>query len=341
MKYTLTNESITVVTEDGPVTVRKGQPNFEALQLALVEGDESEAMKFLTVEDSIEQWSSGKFTVQNGEIHCGDEKLPVELSRRITSMVTEGTNPGYYLRFWERLQLNPSWRSVTQVYRFLENQNIPVTEDGCFLAYKSVRRDLTDHHTGKIKNDIGIVLEMPRNKISDDPKQACHFGFHVGSINYAQGFHNDDESRLLIVKVDPADVVCVPYDANSQKVRVCKYKVIGFYGGNLPSTSFKEEVVEPEVTEPEEAVVKPESKEEVTEPKEAVVKPKEATKSKEKWGPLTPDSIKLLDAMGTKDLIGMTILTLRRYASHLKVVQAYHLPGGKTALIKVILKTRP
>jgi len=38
---------------------------------------------------------------------------------------------------------------------------------------------------------------------------------------------------MIICRVHPKDVVSVPYDSNSQKMRVCRYKVIGNYGGDM------------------------------------------------------------------------------------------------------------
>jgi hypothetical protein len=37
----------------------------------------------------------------------------------------------------------------------------------------------------------------------------------------------------MICKVDPADVVSVPLDESHQKVRCCKYEVVGEYDGDL------------------------------------------------------------------------------------------------------------
>jgi broad specificity phosphatase PhoE len=37
----------------------------------------------------------------------------------------------------------------------------------------------------------------------------------------------------MICKIDPADVVSVPLDSEHQKVRCCKYEVVGEYDGDL------------------------------------------------------------------------------------------------------------
>ena len=128
---------------------------------------------------------------------------------------------------------NPSRRAVNELYAFLSHKNLPVTDAGTFLAYKSVRSDYTDHHTGDFNNSIGNTLEMTRNNVCDDHNQGCSIGFHAGSLEYASSFGGAD-SVLLIVEIDPADVVSVPSDCECQKLRTCKYKVVAKYDGPLP-----------------------------------------------------------------------------------------------------------
>ena len=128
---------------------------------------------------------------------------------------------------------NPSRRAINELYSFLSHKNLPITDAGTFLAYKSVRSDYTDHHTGEFNNSIGNTLEMTRNSVCDDHNQGCSVGFHAGSLEYASSFGGSG-SVLLIVEIDPADVVSVPSDCNCQKLRTCKYKVVAEYSGPLP-----------------------------------------------------------------------------------------------------------
>ena len=100
---------------------------------------------------------------------------------------------------------------------------MPITPDGNFLAYKGVRDDYTDWYSGKFANDVGAVLEMPRNGVCDDAQQGCSFGFHAGTYEYAQNYGSG--GHLLMVEISPADVVSVPNDCNCQKLRTCKYQV--------------------------------------------------------------------------------------------------------------------
>lgn len=230
--YTMTNESITIVWNGKPSVVKKESPNFIPLRKAIMEEAWDDIEQHLTVHKSIQTWSNDKFTLEDRGVTYMGELMPSVIGKRILSMASAGENPTPVFLFWEKLIKNPSKRSVDQLWGFLEHRGIPLTEDGCFLAYKGVRTDYKDQHSGTIDNSPGKIVKMPRNQISDDPKEACHQGLHVGALNYASSFG----PTTIICKVDPEHVVCVPYDHSQEKMRVCEYEVIGNHGGELSST---------------------------------------------------------------------------------------------------------
>jgi hypothetical protein len=129
---------------------------------------------------------------------------------------------------------NPSNRAINETYRFLENYGLPITDDGCFLAYKAVRNNYTDIYSGKYDNSIGKSPEMPRGQVDDDYDRDCSKGLHVGALDYVVQYGHftkgaalpTDGNRLLIVKVNPQDVVSVPKYESHPKVRVCRYEVV-------------------------------------------------------------------------------------------------------------------
>jgi hypothetical protein len=123
------------------------------------------------------------------------------------------------------LQKNPSSRAVQELYKFLEHKNLGISAEGTLIAYKALRNNYTDKHTGKFDNSVGNVLEMPRNKVDDDKEHGCSYGFHAGSLKYATEFASGND-RVVLVEIDPADVVSIPTDCEFQKLRTCRYKVI-------------------------------------------------------------------------------------------------------------------
>jgi len=69
---------------------------------------------------------------------------------------------------------------------------------------------------------------MARNKVDDDKNIGCSYGFHAGTLEYATGFACSND-KLVLVEIDPADVVSIPTDCNFQKLRTCRYKVVAEY----------------------------------------------------------------------------------------------------------------
>lgn len=354
--YTITDKTVTVIWEGKPHTVKQGNANFEGLRKTLEEERWEDIPKFLTVAGGIEQWAGDGFTVQHGNMSYDGDQLPSELHARVVEMASQGESPTNLLRFWRRLQLNPSYRSVEQLFPFLVHQGIPIDEDGCFLAYKGVKDNYKDCHSGMVDNSPGTAHEMPRNRISDDPRTPCHEGFHVGAYSYASGFG----PRVVICKVDPMDVVCVPYDNSQQKMRVCKYKVLGNYGAQLPSTSITEEEIGVPTDKPVEysqyhqPADKPEPKKTKTpKPKKIKItgtgglvppileKPKRNPKRKSRAVKLDPSVWKGFDDMSQSHLLSQSLDALRKYATHvLKIVGASKIPGGKPALVTRIVEIR-
>lgn len=128
------------------------------------------------------------------------------------------------VKFIDNLMENPSARAVRELYGFLEKNNLPITEDGYFLAYKKVRGNYLDVYSGTMDNSVGKVVTMPRRKVNDNAEQICSEGLHFCSIDYLKHFGGE---RVVIVKINPRDVVSIPVDYNNAKGRCCAYEVVG------------------------------------------------------------------------------------------------------------------
>ena len=166
--------------------------------------------------------------VKDGNLYVFGDPVHSTLANRVLSFLEHGLDCVHLFKFILKLNLNPSKRAVDELYTFLEHRALPITDNGNFLAYKAVRSDYTDKHTGKFLNTVDAVLEMPRNKVDDDKNVGCSYGFHAGTVEYAKDFLGG-QGHLMIVEINPADVVSIPTDCQFQKLRTCKYKVVGEY----------------------------------------------------------------------------------------------------------------
>lgn len=151
------------------------------------------------------------------------------ISKRILKFMTGGLPFAPIVKFLENLMENPSKRAVDELYGFLEQGEMPITEDGHFLAYKNITSDFKDIHTKSIDNSIGAVVEMPRNHVCDDRDLTCSSGLHFCSISYLPSYNDASGGKTVIVKINPRDVVSIPSDYNNAKGRCCKYEVVAEY----------------------------------------------------------------------------------------------------------------
>ncbi len=166
--------------------------------------------------------------VKDGNLYVFGDPVHSTLATRVLSFLEAGLDCVHLFKFILKLNLNPSKRAVDELYTFLEHRALPITDNGNFLAYKAVNADYTDKYSGKFLNTIDSVLEMPRNKVDDNKEVGCSYGFHAGTVEYAKDFLGGS-GHLMIVEINPVDVVSIPTDCQFQKLRTCKYKVVGEY----------------------------------------------------------------------------------------------------------------
>tara|TARA_Y100000310_G_scaffold119771_1_gene118490 strand:- start:784 stop:1812 length:1029 start_codon:yes stop_codon:yes gene_type:complete len=330
--YRGSRDSVTVVIDGEAHTVRKGTANYRGLMSALADERWDDVPGLVSVRKAVESWAQGEFKVSGGSILFQNDSVPAAISKRIMAMITADEDATPLLNFYERLDRNPSSRSVNQLPGFLDNAGIPMEPDGTFLAYKSVRSDYRDHHSGKVNNKPGQIPKVKRNKVSDDPNHTCHFGLHVGALAYARTFGSG--GRIIIVRVDPENVVCVPSDT-AEKMRVCTYEVVGDWNGRLmPSTTMETD--------------KAKDRRKGEQPKgKDMPKPKAKAKGGKGSRPkfVADRNVKARwqrwDKWDEVKLLEKPLQELRQYATyHVNLVGASKIPGGKTALVRNIIEVR-
>jgi hypothetical protein len=212
--------------------VKPDHPNYgeicELLGKTHGEVDVQEIFNLLDTADAFAVKSDGRITVEGNKVIVNGMELPRNLADRMLLMMKEGYGLEPFILFCENLSKNPSMASVQQLFTFLQYRGLPITEDGCFLAYKGVTHDYKDKWTKTIDNSVGEEVSMPRNQVMDDPEEYCGQGLHAGDLDYANGWAGSD-GVLVLVKVNPRDAVSVPNDG--QKLRCCRYKVVADHEG--------------------------------------------------------------------------------------------------------------
>lgn len=205
---------------------------------------------------------SERVTVAGGHIFFDGEEVRDGLGNHILAQIEEGNDATPFVNFMEKVYTNPNEHSREQLFDWLSRHDFTITESGNFLAYKGVRprsasgdstvddslgsypyesistgRAIVDGQvfTGAIPNGVGAVVEMPRGEVQWDPSVGCHTGLHAGTYGYANDFA---QGKLLLVEINPRDVVSVPTDSNWQKIRTCRYTVKDVVDQELSKTLY-------------------------------------------------------------------------------------------------------
>jgi hypothetical protein len=231
LSFIATSTAITAAIKGKSYTVTSDNPSYGQILDALKNGkSDSDIEELFQLATAIKRYSRGNIEVVNeSELRYKGEVVNNVVVDRILKFMSEGLPVEPLIAFLERLLANPSRRSIEELYTFLEHQNLPITPEGFFLAYKGVKEDFKDVHSGTFDNTPGTTNSMPRSKVDDDFRRGCSYGFHVGTMEYATSWG----PRCVLVKVDPADVVSVPSDCSCQKLRTSRYTVVCEYQGAL------------------------------------------------------------------------------------------------------------
>lgn len=228
LAYIINSNAATIVSDDKSFTIRKDHPHWNEILDALGARDEARILTLVDIPESLKAVTNGRITVSDDGVFFNGEPLHTGLATRIMALIRDGyqglAEP--LTAFLDNLMNNPSRRSVEGLYEWLEKSNLPITPDGCFIAWKIVGPNFMDLHSGTFDNSPGMSPSVARNSVDEDIDKTCSYGLHVCSSEYLPRYGRAEGNKVVMVKVNPADVVAFPRDYNTSKGRVCKYEVL-------------------------------------------------------------------------------------------------------------------
>ena len=237
MKYIISNNgSVNAFVGGKPYTFNKSHENYDKLLAYLENGNVEHFEASYDIASTVEHYCDGYVHVDNGELSWQGITMPELFTDRILQMRREGFNIDPMLNFLDNMNDNPSDQAIVELFDFMQNKHLPITDDGHFLAYKAVSPDFKDIYSGSIDNSVGNEVSIERSKVDSNRNKHCSAGLHVGAIDYVKSYggidldeDNDGGNQIVICKVNPADVVSVPSDAKFQKLRTCRYEVVSLF----------------------------------------------------------------------------------------------------------------
>lgn len=234
-----TGNSITVYVDFVPYSITSDRAEFGKVLAAVDSNDAKEVVNLINKAKAVSNFSKGNLEVKHGQVYYKGEALHSVIVDKVLSLIDEDRPYIYLMNFLEKLLQNPSKRAVEELYTFLQHKYLPITADGCFLGYKAVTKDYKDKYSRKFDYSIGSVASEDRNKVDDNKDKGCSHGLHVGSLEYAKSFARGND-KIVIVKVNPANVVCIPSDCNFQKLRACEITIVSDYKAPLEESVYDE-----------------------------------------------------------------------------------------------------
>lgn len=226
MDYILTQRALTVFHDNAVHTVHAEDDRFDQAVDCVKANDVEGLISITKPIEAVREYLSdnGRVEIIGQSVMFDNEEVTNYMARRILQMYREGFPIEPLINFMSNVADNPSKRAQDELLQFLEYGELPITPDGHFLAYKKVKAGYLDCHTGTIDNSIGQIVTMKRNAVQDDPNITCSYGLHFCSLEYLSSFWGD---HMMVLKINPADVVSIPTDYNNTKGRCCRYEVVG------------------------------------------------------------------------------------------------------------------
>ena len=230
--WAVTNRSITPDAYEEP-KVTQGKPTEPTKQEKLTAASEKlKALGAVSTDDASfhedVKEDEAIVAVTSAGIVPGVEGLQRHLRQASKLKDYKGFN-----RFLERLApvVKNRRHSVEDLMKFMEKAELPIADDGCILFLKRLnfkekdgegRRVFVDCHSGKIKQWVGMKVQVREDLVDPDRRRDCSNGLHVAAMSYITGFNGN---VTILGKVAPEDVFAVP-EYSTNKMRVAAYHII-------------------------------------------------------------------------------------------------------------------
>lgn len=250
------NGNYTVLVNGITKTIRPSHPYYKEIVSSIYANDEENLKRLLEdvnktlseeVNNALEEAEIGNLklsydnrTGSSTVIYNDNVELPAGISNMLVRLWRHGCkNIEHYSKFIENIMANPVEGSRESLFDFLSVQELPITENGTFIAYKALESSMYSitgnkdtrvllgkvDSEGHILNSVGSTIRIVFDDVDDDRNTACSTGLHVGSYKYACDFVRPG-GVIVAVEVNPAHVISVPYDCGCTKCRVSEYKVL-------------------------------------------------------------------------------------------------------------------
>ena len=238
--YTKHQAGLTLMIDGVPAVIDRTNPNFDLIEADLKAGKYDRVMKLSNTRSAVEQaiaesGEGAKLSIRNGQVLWagpnGPEQVQGPLVDRIIKTIRDGSTVQAVkplIALLSNISRNKVKDLREELYQFLMSGAMPITQDGCFLAYKKVKANFRDIHSGMMDNSPGKLVWQDPKTVDTNRNNHCSRGLHFCSRGYLSDFGSDfGSTKTVVVKVNPRHVYAIPTDYSFQKGRASEYYVVG------------------------------------------------------------------------------------------------------------------
>jgi hypothetical protein len=218
--WVITDQCITTSFGGKTYMIARTDAHADELISALKNKRYDEVPELVSVASKIERYGEGSFKVEDGCVLIDGIEVHGALAAKILQFADQKLPYEPLVKFARNVRKNPLPAAVDQLFEFLEKNNHPLTTEGNFIGYKTVRESMFDWHSNTTEYKLGEATEMPRSEVQHDTKVACGKGLHIANWHYASTFMHG--GVMLKCECSPADVISIPTDCNGEKIRSCR-----------------------------------------------------------------------------------------------------------------------
>lgn len=231
--HRISDRSITVVLDNKVHTIDRTSMNAPPLlvELEKAEPDAAIVRELVTVKGALKAITSGLVSFDGADqLMIAGEMITGYIAERIARHHREGVDVRPMLTFLDLVWSHPVPGLKNDLFRWVENGDMPMTAEGHVIAYKKVNEEYRSYHASPdgthLLHEIGGFVQMPREQVNTNRHQTCSTGLHFCSYNYLREYHGTS-GRILILSIHPHDIMAIPTDYNHTKGRASGYKIIG------------------------------------------------------------------------------------------------------------------
>lgn len=247
--HSITANSISILIDYRMRVIPSTSPNFKMIrdELRKKDPDIKKLKAWIDIPTFIAKVTVGRIRISADEVYFKNEKVNNYAATRLLAHLEAGDSIEPLAKMLDKLMDNPNASLRNDLWLWIEEGHLPICEDGDIVAFKKVGPDYesfqkdTDGTTYYHK--VGSRVHMPRERCDENRNATCSRGLHFCSYGYLKEY-DGHTGHVVVLKINPRDIVAIPNDHQNQKGRTCLYEVIGevpreeaqeFFHGNVVS----------------------------------------------------------------------------------------------------------